>query len=411
MLQIWFVANSLFGDIKFSVGGFGLGLNVVTLALVGAVWLGKKGGVSNFTAKVLLVLLGYMVFSYCIAATGLCEDKFLKSIITAPILLFLIFLGFEIGWKANNDDWLKLQKTVSLILLVAFLAFMVEMLLPDSFTSQARYRMEGKYSGLYSEPSHVAYSLFPCVVILLMAESKQFRRKGMLALFGLILFSRSSTLIGLTVAWLLYNLFTQGKFRKSALLILGMVSLFTLGSIANYDYFLGPIIARATGVLAGGDSENLSSLVYVQGWQDAWANLLRTNGLGLGFNMMGCTPLPVVPIRDILGADQVLNTEDGSFLFSKLVSEAGVIGILFTITIVRLWLKSEKAIHNELGRVKYSAIMVQSALIFSFIVTIFLRSASYFGGGILICVVAVAGAAKWHKESRVRALNGNGDKR
>jgi hypothetical protein len=395
MLQLWFFSNTMLWPVNASLGGFALGLNVVVLMLAGAIWLIRRPKVSISSVKTTSLVFIYMSFSLLIAANGPCNDSILKLGLTAPILLFLIFIGVVIGQKSTNRDWLKLEKTATWALLVAFAAFAVEMLMPQKFPSRAMYRSAGEYSGIFSEPSHVAFSLFPCIAVLLVAESKQTRRKGTIALLGLIVFSRSSTLLGLIAAWILYQLATRKKIRQFILLASLIVSLVILASVMNYEAIIAPTATRITGVVASDTTSNVSSLVYVQGWEDAWANLLHTHGLGLGFNMMGCPPLPDVAARRVLalvGLD--LNAQDGSFLFAKIVSESGIFGIAFYITIVWLWIRLEKRTASCRDREKRLIAAVQAAIIFCFIASSFLRGAGFFSGGLLLWVVAISGALK-----------------
>lgn len=394
MLQLFFIANTLFWVFNVELFGLKLGFNVVVLMLAGAAWIWEKKKIAISSAKVFLVLCIYILFSYFVAKTGPCNDKLLKLVLTAPSFLFLILVCLEVGWRASDNDWLKLQKTATWILLAAFVGFVIEALLPASFPSTAVYRSAGKLSGLFNEPSHVAFSLFPIVAILLVAESKQLRRNGILALCGLVVLSRSSTLIGLIVAWILYRLLVQRKIGRSLFVGVGLSFFVMLAAVVNYDRFVAPTLDRIVGVIAVDKTKNLSSLLYVQGWQDAWANLLRTKGLGLGFNLMGCKPLPDVPARAFIAKEYKLqlNAEDGSFLLSKIVSETGVIGILFFVFIIwwLIWIEKNIRTCNYSNGKEVSALSIQAALMFSFIATSLLRSAGYFNGGILLLVVAVA---------------------
>jgi hypothetical protein len=314
--------------------------------------------------------------------------------------MFLVFIGWEVGRRVGNRDWLKLQKAAIWTLLVAFSAFFMEIAVPSWFPHQARYRIGGMFSGLFNEPSEVAFSLFPCVVVLLVAESRKIRRSGMLALLGLLLFSRSSTLLALIAAWILYRLLIQRRLGQAGLLALGFTALIALGSAINYGALVAPTMSRITGVAASSESENLSSLVYVQGWQDAWANLARTRGLGLGFNMMGCHPLPDVPARAVLalGGMEELNSQNGSFLFGKIVSEAGVGGLAFYVATIWWWVRLEKRIRVAKDDAGRFAVSTQAALIFCFVASSFIRSAGYFSGGMLLWIVAVSGASKWRQK-------------
>jgi hypothetical protein len=321
--------------------------------------------------------------------------------ITGPILMFLILIGLEVGRRAENSDWIKLQRAAVWSLLVAFSSFLVELAVPSRFSPQEGYRSKGEYSGFFSEPSVVAFSLFPCIAILLVAESRKTRRSGMLALLGLLVFSKSSTLLALIVAWILYRLFIHGRLLQAGLLALGFTALIALGSAINYDMLVAPTADRIVGIFASNDTDNISSLVYVQAWQDGWANIVRTHGLGLGFNMMGCHPLPDVPARAVLALHglEEANAQDGSIIFGKVVSEAGVFGIVFYVMVIWWWVRLEKRIQiakNDAGRFAAST---QAALIFCFVATSFTRSVGYFTGGLLLWIVAVSGASKWWNNS------------
>jgi hypothetical protein len=238
----------------------------------------------------------------------------------------------------------------------------------------------------------VAFSLFPCIVILLMAENKRSRQIGLASLVGLIVLSRSSTLIVLIGAWLLYRLLVQRKIGPAAMLLIGTASLIAIASAINYEALVAPTVARVVGIGASDQTDNLSSLVYVQGWEDAWANLIRTRGRGLGVNMMGCSPLPDVPARELMSAffASGLNAEDGSFTFSKIVSETGLVGIAFYGAIIWAWVRQEKKLILDGHSVHRAAVAARSALIFCFVASSFIRGLGYFSGGLLLWVAAVS---------------------
>jgi hypothetical protein len=411
MLPLWFVTNSLFWQFSIEIGGLKLGLNTVILSLSGAIWIFLNTRVSGFSARVIFGLIIFLALSYLVAITGTCTDKFQKFVFTAPIFIILVCIGLEIGWRATLNDWRHLESVAKWILLIAIVGFIFEVLMPEFFPKQAAYRFQGKLSGLFNEPSHVAISLFPSIAILLVSRRVKFFRLGMLALFVLTLLSRSTSLIALICSWILYSLLIKRKAKLGSGLIYVFIlsSIAILAALANFELVVEPILNRVSGVFsfASGEfgvndtdgvlTEHISSIVYMQGWQDVWFNLQRTNGLGLGFNMMGCSPLPDVPARTILGSMfslGELNAEDGSFLFAKMVSEVGVIGALMFFSIV--WLIIQ--LHIKMGKNYYSELndtmSMLAALIFVIFTSFFVRSTGYFGGGFLLIVVAVAGAVK-----------------
>lgn len=399
MLQFWFFVNSLLWPFGVEVGGFKLGLNVVAIVLVGVLFF-IKNRLSGFGRTAIAIFFMYTFISVIVVHFSPCTDKFVKSLVTAPIFFFILVVGLEIGWRASEEDWLKLQHRCPWLLLAVYIGFVAEFL--GLLAGKGRYE---SYSGIYFEPSHVAFSLFPSIAILLLAQSKQLRRVGVLALLGLLIFSRSSTLILFTIVWVFYQAFVQKKLTKGLIIwaVVLPAGFFVLGEVGSSA--LAPFIERVLGVAGGGDAvENISSLVYLQGWQDVWANLIRTNGLGLGFNMMGCTPLPEVDAREILAKlfEIELNSEDGSFIFSKFVSETGVFGILLICVIVWWFIRLIKEIRKLPFDAKNDVIFIQTGLIFLFIFTMVERGGGYFNAAMLLWVVAISASVKWYKGSRRR---------
>ena len=403
MLQLWFVANTVLWRFSISPGGVTLRLNIVLLILAGLFQFGKTWKISISSVKVLLVFLIFSIFSFVVALTGPCTDYFQKSILATLILVSLVFIGLEVGRWSDSSDWLRLQKTALWIIALTFSTFIVELFAPALFPADAGYRAKGELSGLFDEPSQVAFSLFPCIVLLLVSDEKKTRRIGLLALAGLFIFSRSSTLIMFAACWFLYRLFVQMSARKVVILLLNVVLLIGICSLINFDAIFSPTIDRVMGVIRTDALEgtNLSSLIYIQGWQDAWDNIARTHGLGLGFNMMGCSPLPNVSVRSILALRGVerLNADDGSFLFAKVLSETGLVAIIFYVAATIWWLRLELKIRLHRKYRDSLAATMQSALIFFFLISSFIRSPGYFGGTALLWLVAVRSASKWLKQA------------
>jgi len=394
MLQLWFIANTILWPFAVNVGGSNILLSEIVLILAGGLWLAMNRHISVGSVKAALLFLAYFVFSFVLAVTGPCTDEFSKSIVTALMLAFLILLGWETGRRATPGDWESLQNAATWSLAVAFVSFFIEFLRPSWFPAHSGAQFGSKLSGFFSEPSHVGFSLFPCIAILMTAQSSKMRRRGVLALVALLIASRSSTLILLLAAWVLYRLLIQRKLRQASLLILGAGFLIAVGSAINYDKLV-------VGISESNDLEaaNASSLVYLQGWEDMWSDVVRTRGLGLGFNMMGCNPLPDVPARDLLVIETGhadLNAEDGSALFIKVVSEAGVFGIAFYIALIWWWFRLERRLLLHGDDPGYPA-AAQAALIFCFVAASFIRSTGYFAGTFPLLIIAVSGACTWQQ--------------
>jgi hypothetical protein len=407
MLQLWFAIHTLLWPVGVQVGDSYLSLNVILLTPMGVFWLLRRWKITRVTGVSAVIFLCVILLSFIAAKFGPCEDKFSKAIITTPLLTLLLIIGLEIGGRAKPQDWQKLRETAFGVIMIAISFILIEMLAPSLFSPEkAPYHEAFKYSGIYFEPSHVAISLFPCIAILLSSKEKSYNQKGLCALLLLIAISLSSTLIMLTLGYIAYRLIILGQVKKGLISLIVIGLLVALAFTLNYELLVEPTVSRIVGITsmldADGDSAkkvNLSSMVYIKGWQDALANLERTNGIGLGFNMMGCSPLPDVSIRNILSVPgrTDLNNEDGSFLLSKIASEFGVTGVVLFILVIVYWFRyqSNSAAWSvgSYGDVS----LIHSSIMFSFVATSLLRSTGYFQGGFLLWVAAVAGSARWYK--------------
>lgn len=143
----------------------------------------------------------------------------------------------------------------------------------------------------------------------------------------------------------------------------------------------------------GAETTNLSTLVYMQGWQMLLESLENSGGFGLGFQQMGVFGTEVSAaeaIRAMRGGED-LNVLDGGFIFAKLGSEFGVFGVLVTLGFVVGIYKSMRALRNvarrdaRLGKVDILA----HAVIATFVIHLFVRSGGYFTGEMLVTFVAL----------------------
>lgn len=398
MLQLWFAINTLLWPIGVKIGANVLSLNVAIFVPIGLLWLLRTVWISSINRTTFIPTIVYLIsiiLSFFFAYIGPCDSGFLKAIITASIFTILLIVGLEIGAKATHKDWQRLCSTSLWTIIVAITFILLEMLVPSLFSPiKSAYHAEFKYSGIYSEPSHVAISIFPCIAILLSSYKRNYNSKGLIALLLLLFLSRSSTLIVLTLCYITYRLVIMERLiqviKYMSITLIVIVTAFLL----NYNLIVAPTMARFSGIFSS-ENENLSSLIYVKGWQDALANATRTKGLGLGFNMMGCKPLPDVSIREFLSVPgrTDLNNEDGSFLLSKLLSEFGLLGLFFFVWVIVFWFRYEvisKVWSFDSADINVSAI--HTSIMFSFVTTSLIRSAGYFQGGLLLWITAAVGA-------------------
>lgn len=255
----------------------------------------------------------------------------------------------------------------------------------------------------FSEPSHFAIFCMPLIAAG-MAFLSSIKRILFLAVLWLCaLMIPSSIMAGQLLLLSLIFLFSSKMnrvFFVPALTILILLYIFTVlpnESISNIlpDYFSSRIQFRET--------QNLSSLVYLQSWERTMISLQTTYGFGVGFQNLEILEAGRFgeQIFDIINRHKNLN--DGGTFFAKIVGELGFVGLIFSMTY--LWLFFS-AIYQLPGQIRYLKLNrgshlhphtlqgVRLRLIANFFITVFIfemfgRGVGYFSLGLILFAVGV----------------------
>jgi O-antigen ligase len=130
---------------------------------------------------------------------------------------------------------------------------------------------------------------------------------------------------------------------------------------------------------------NISSVVYVNGWESAMQNLRTTQGFGLGFNRMGCDPRPETTAGTVLEFLEVadLNYNDGSFIVAKMLSELGLVGAALWLIMLAVLLRMARRMRLQSPR---SSLWVALAVSAVTVITLgaLVRGTNYFSGPFLL---------------------------
>lgn len=157
------------------------------------------------------------------------------------------------------------------------------------------------------------------------------------------------------------------------------------------------------------DTDNMTTLVWLQGWDLAVNNFISTYGVGLGFQMLGQdgTQLSDISYRtkDIAGGFK--NLDDGGFVAAKVVAELGVIGLALSVLYVLFvgWFLIYLADKNRVlafrrSRREHSSLKVMylGTLVFGFVVEFFFRGYGYFSPGVFFVIAALV-SLKYEKRN------------
>lgn len=243
----------------------------------------------------------------------------------------------------------------------------------------------------FLEPSHFATFFGVFFLIFFVSNIKTSSRIYSIAFTLVISMLIPNTTMLAYIAIALAILMLSSRSKKIILmipiLIASMLALFTI--ISADSYFTDRVNFSI-------DNTNTSALVYMQGFDDTKNSLAITDGLGLGFQMLGTQPASVYSYaiaKSMGSSSSELNRSDGGFFAAKLISEFGAFGIILTAIFIAIIGKSIFKIRSILNKNKENTDFITIAAYTStiaFSVEFFVRGAGYFSPGFFIFLVSLA---------------------
>lgn len=227
---------------------------------------------------------------------------------------------------------------------------------------------------LFSEPSHFSLVIAPFFIYFL----KKRPRGWVYILFLFLLWAGVVQNLTMILVILLSLVVTLQK--RVLVLLLPVLTILFL-SFADVDYFIKRML-----FLSEDGGGNLSSLILLQGWENAFLSLRDTMGLGVGFQQFGiASSTGAITDQVILLHGGVLNMFDGASTAPKLLGEFGFMGVaVLTIFVVRA-IRSIVVLrrNNEMHELFLFARCVE----IGFLIELFVRGVGYFSSGIFLYLV------------------------
>jgi hypothetical protein len=348
----------------------------VIISLFAALFLNLKKVIFIKISMKLIVfslLFGILLVFFTISAPSL---KSLSSIfIFLFLLISVVFLHAILKELTNIEFYLSIRLVTITLLIIGYVGTFYHLTILN-------YELKPKSVFPFAEPSHFALVAGLIFNGFLLVASKKWQVFIILSIFLFGAFFPNLTII-------LYALLAILVFSRWywSLFIFMLLILF-IGLLFLYNSEV--LLYYSSRVMLNSDSSNLTALVYMQGWQELWAALVETNGIGLGFQMNG-TQIPTdiaEKIRSIAGIYK--NRQDGAFLSSKLISEFGVVGILIVLLFMKYIITSFVFLKRESNKTnKNIKLVFCHGVVFSFSIELFFRSTGYFTSSLVILLLCV----------------------
>jgi len=261
----------------------------------------------------MLLLTSFFYLSSALILTGVDNIRFLLS------LALLFSISFASLAFVRTLDSLKDELFHKMILLGFYFLMCLGYIVLIGIVF---FGDERKDMILFTEPSHYAIVFIPFLFYAVYTcNKKPYAILYIIAALVLALIIKNLTLL---VGCLMIVLLWYGRRFWSLGLIISMfvVAAFFL----DLEYFLGRIDISA-------DNRNLSTLVFLSGWERAYLSFTTSYGFGVGFQQLGIVG-PEGDFQIILQGlldGSGLNVKDGGSLGSKLITETGLLGLILLL--------------------------------------------------------------------------------
>lgn len=304
-----------------------------------------------------------------IVVLHLLAASLLSTIQWSRALLSLLPLGLTVAASAALAQYLSAAPSPALhrALMRCFIALCVVALLGMVGLAPPSFQTYTKPVFPFTEPSHFALAFTPLLLYASVTSTGRWRMVCLLVGFAFAALLQNLTLV---VSCMLAML-TSLRFGRTTVLV---VVLAATAAQLDLTYFASRLDFTA-------ENQNLSALVYLQGWQLIGESWKHSAGIGLGFQQLGTQGTEVDAaqlIQAVLGDN--LNVLDGGFTLAKLASELGFLGVgICGAYLVVAW-RSWRVLHNvAFGAVKASPVEAFAhCAIVGYLVEMFVRGGGYF---------------------------------
>ena len=305
---------------------------------------------------------------------------------TKPVLTILLLLlcGFAVTSMLKQEKEEELQRSLKIVFWTLIFIGLAGTL---SLLPLGPYQHLNRPLPPFSEPSHFALIYAPIACSYALVCKKALRPLVCLISLFLSLTLPNLTLLIATVLVSTVSLSNRQILTTISASLALSVALIASGAI-SIDYFLNRITDP--------DAENLSRLVYTQGWESIASALRYSYGLGVGFQNLGSEPPgQAAATIEALTAGS-LNRLDGGFLAAKIIGEFGIVGMIlvFSTTVVALisGLELRRQITRNISTKKDEYIPL--CFTYTIVLELFFRGTGYFSPSFLMFLYFLPKALK-----------------
>ena len=324
------------------------------------------------------VILVFLISIHSILVSLYLPFDYVRATLSLAPLILIIAGGISLSYVLQQAPSFHVDRGVKICLgIMCLLAILptLGVVVPPPSSFGGNYL---KPIFPFTEPSHFALLFIPFYMYSCVATTKLTRSFLLFLGFAIVLLLENLTL---SVGWLMVALVCT----RGTIIVFSVISFLAYATRADLSYYTDRLDFS-------GNVVNLSNLVYVQGWQMLIDSLNRSVGFGIGFQQLGLSDSSASAteiIYSLLGSYS--NILDGGFTFAKLVSEFGVVGLMFSILLLVVCLLSIRMLRiaaKAPGSLS-PLLMFSHAVLVGYSIEFLVRGTGYFTGSAILLVCSL----------------------
>lgn len=369
---------SSFISISLVQSSYAFGIFISSI-IVFVLTLFERRGIQNIEIYKLWCWVPIFVIIHSVFAIIVTKEySFAKS--GSSLCIFLIVLLAANGMEQYLRELTRKEFVRSFILVGVVFTFIMVCSIALNIAPTPQYQVLNRPVFPFMEPSHFAIIVAPYLIWYLVIPQKNINKYMMLVLFGsLLLFINNLTFV---CVLLLSSFVSLGV--KPVITVLVIVCFLILLFGVDLDYYASRLVITD-------DIKSLSTLVWLQGWEEAFINLKDTYGIGVGFQQFGVSDLKgeVASIVSLSNNGEPLNRYDGGTLGAKIVGEFGIFGIILLYYMVCEIFKSIRLLLMSNISEMHERELFYNAVVVSFFIEFFVRGVGYFSPGVVTLMIVL----------------------
>uniref|UniRef100_UPI004047C0F0 hypothetical protein n=1 Tax=Algoriphagus sp. TaxID=1872435 RepID=UPI004047C0F0 len=365
--------------IQFNQSSLALGVALGQSIIVFLLLFSKNLAKINLKSFYFFLFILFFIFFHSLICFLITNNFNFERAIGSIVIFSIIF--FSVSFFNNflyKNDFLFNQILIFVFYILSFLGLLSIVFNITFFSS---YKILNKGVFPFFEPSHFILSLAPFLFYYYCSEIK-IRYKLLVYFTSIILLIFLNNLTMLLIIGTSSLLVFSKKWHTYVFFFLVPFLFF---GIQNLDYYSARLNLS--------NDDNLSTLVWLQGWENAFINFKETYGLGVGFQQFGINGLKGDATNAIAflragEGNTTLNQLDGGTLGAKLFGEFGFFGLILIFFLFFLSLKSFFKLRRiqNIPNLQLNKFMLCVLSVFVF--ELFVRSMSYISNNVVLLILS-----------------------